>query len=162
MNTNSSVRSGLIGGLWGGIVIWIYEAVVWVGWQHQMPLLGISRNATGLIFGKQVQESLGLLSHLIGIGVHFGFSLLWGLLFALIWPSFRKRGWEATLLALPFAIVAWIVMHAAIMLVSDNHPDYLDPTVVIGGFMSHFFFAVPMALVIKQRMAQGATSPERT
>jgi hypothetical protein len=37
--------------------------------------------------------------------------------------------------------------------VSDNHPDYTDPVVVIGGFMSHFFFAVPLALIIKRRLA---------
>ena len=33
----AAVRAGLIGGLAGGVIVWIYEAVVWVGWQHQMP-----------------------------------------------------------------------------------------------------------------------------
>jgi hypothetical protein len=50
-------------------------------------------------------------------------------------------------------MIAWIVMHAAIMVTSDNHPNYYDPNVVIGGFMSHFFFAVPMALYVKHRMS---------
>ena len=72
----------------------------------------------------------------------------------LVWPVFRKRGWEATLLALFYAVFAWIVMHAAIAVVSTSHPDYLDPTVVIGGFMSHIFFTVPLALVVKQRMSR--------
>jgi hypothetical protein len=44
-----TVRAGLIGGLAGGIIIWIYEALVWVGVQHLMPLAGIPRNATGLV-----------------------------------------------------------------------------------------------------------------
>jgi len=44
------------------------------------------------------------------------------------------------------------VMHVAIAIVSNNHPDYLDPFVIIGGFMSHFFYAVPLALVVKQRL----------
>ena len=66
---------------------------------------------------------------------------------------FRKRGWEATLLALFYAVFAWIVMHAAIAAVSTSHPDYLDPTVIIGGFMSHFVFTVPLALVVKRRLA---------
>jgi hypothetical protein len=148
-----TLRAGVIGGLAGGMVVWIYEAVVWVGVQHQMPLSGIARNATGLVFGKDVQESLGWAAYLIGIGIHFFFSLAWGVLFASIWPFFRDRGYEATLVALFYAVIAWIVMHAAIVAVSNNHPNYYDPVVVIGGFMSHFFFTVPLALIVKRRLA---------
>ena len=48
---SDTIRTGLIGGLVGGVIIWIYEAIVWVGVQHLMPLAGIPRNATGLVFG---------------------------------------------------------------------------------------------------------------
>jgi uncharacterized membrane protein YagU involved in acid resistance len=149
------VRAGLIGGLVGGVVIWIYEALVWVGVQHLMPLAGILRNATGLVFGKQVQEQIGTAAYFVGTGIHFFFALAWGVLFALLWPVFRRRGYEATLVALFYAVVIWIVMHAAIMAVTTNHPDYFDPMVVIGGFMSHFFYAVPLALIVKHRLAAG-------
>lgn len=148
-----TLRAGLIGGLVGGVVVWIYEAVVWVGAQHQMPLSGIARNATGLVFGKDAQESLGWAAYLIGVGIHFFFSLAWGVLFSWVWPFFRDRGYEATLVALFYAVLAWIVMHAAIAVVSNNHPNYYDPVVVIGGFMSHFFFTVPLALIVKRRLA---------
>jgi len=57
------VRAGLLGGLAGGVIIWIYEAIVWVGVQHLMPMAGIPRNATGLVFGKDVQEHLGALAY---------------------------------------------------------------------------------------------------
>ena len=147
------IRAGLIGGLIGAVTIWIYEAVVWVGVQHQMPLAFIPSNATGLVFGKAFQQSLGLLASVLGTAIHFSFALAWGVLFALIWPFFRRRGIEATLVALFYAVFAWIVMHAAIMLVSSNHPNYYDPAVVIGGFMSHFFFTVPLALTVKYRLA---------
>jgi len=130
-----------MGGLVGGVIIWIYEAVVWVGAQHLMPLAGIPRNATGLVFGSDVQASLGWLATPIGTFIHFFFAVAWGVLFAYIWPYFRRRGFEATFVALPYAMVA-----------SDNHPNYYDPNVIIGGFMSHFFFAVPTALYVKRRM----------
>ena len=152
-STARAVRAGAIAGLTGGVCIWIYEAIVWVGIQHQMPLGGIPANATGLVFGKAFQASLGLGAHVLGTAIHFAFAMAWGVLFALIWPFFRKRGWEATLLALFYAVFAWIVMHAAIAAVSTSHPDYLDPAVVIGGFMSHIFFTVPLALVVKRRLA---------
>jgi len=45
-------------------------------------------------------------------------------------------------------------MHVAIAIVSSSHPNYLDPNVIIGGFMSHFFYAVPLALIVKQRLGK--------
>src|SRR5271155_999844 len=126
-------------------LIWIYEAVVWVGVQHLMPMAGIPRNATGLVFGKGVQESLGALAYVVGTGIHFFFCFAWGVLFAFAWPYFRRRGYEATIVALFYAVIIWIMMHVAIALASTNHPNYLDPNVIIGGFMSHFFYTVPLA-----------------
>jgi hypothetical protein len=118
-----------------------------------MPLAGILRNSTGLVFGKHVQESLGWLAYVIGTGIHFFFAIAWGVLFAQVWPYFRKRGYEATLVALFYAVIAWVVMHLAIIVVSNNHPNYADPVVIIGGIMSHIFFTVPLALVVKRRLA---------
>jgi hypothetical protein len=156
INRTLTLRAGVSGGLVGGVTIWLYEAVVWVGAQHSMSLAGIPRNATGLVFGKAMQESLGGLAYAVGIGIHFFFAIAWGVLFAWLWPYFRKRGYEATLVALFYAVIAWIVMHAAIMIVSDNHPDYYDPAVIIGGFMSHFFFTVPLALVVQRSYARAS------
>ncbi|WP_442793456.1 hypothetical protein [Paraburkholderia sp. HP33-1] len=147
------LRAGVTGGLIGAVVIWIYEALVWVNAQHLMPLAGIPRNATGLVFGKDVQTSLGIWAYIVGTGIHFVFAIAWGVLFAAIWPYFRRRGYEATLVALFYAVFAWIVMHVAIMIASNNHPDYFDPAVIIGGFMSHIFFTVPLALTVKRLMA---------
>jgi hypothetical protein len=146
------VRAGLLGGLVGGVIIWIYEAIVWVGVQHLMPLAGIPRNATGLVFGKEVQDQLGTLAYVVGTAIHFFFVLAWGVLFAFAWPYFRRRGYEATLVALFFAVILWIVMHVAIAIATNDHPNYLDPSVVIGGFMSHFFYTVPLALIVRQRL----------
>ena len=153
-NMKAMIRAGLSGGLIGAAIIWIYEAVVWVDIQHLMPLAGIPRNATGLVFGRAVQESIGIWAYIVGTGIHFVFALAWGVLFAMIWPYFRRRGYEATYVALFYAVLAWIVMHVAIIVVSDNHPDYANPDIVIGGFMSHFFFTVPLALKVKQMLSR--------
>jgi len=149
----ATIRAGVAGGLTGAVCIWIYEALIWVGAQHLMPLAGIPRNATGLVFGKAVQDALGVWAYLLGTGIHFFFAIGWGILFAAIWPFFRRRGYEATFVALFYAIFAWIVMHVAIMIAGDNHPNYYDPVVIIGGFMSHFCFTVPLALIVKRKLA---------
>lgn len=151
-STMGKLRIGAFGGLLGGVIIWIYEAVVWVGVQHLLPLAGIPRNATGLVFGRAIQEMLGAVAYVIGTGIHFGFAILWGILFAWIWPALQRRGWEASLAGLLLAPPLWIVMHVAIAIAGHDHPDYLDPVVVIGGFLSHIFFTVPMALYVKRAM----------
>ena len=150
---NATIRAGVVGGLAGAVCIWIYEALIWVGAQHLMPLAGIPRNATGLVFGRDVQDSLGIWAYFLGTGIHFFFSIGWGILFAMIWPYFRRRGYEATFVALFYAMFAWIVMHVAIMIAGDNHPNYYDPVVIIGGFMSHFCFTVTLALIVKRMLA---------
>lgn len=151
-NMRAVINAGVIGGLTGAICIWIYEALVWVGVQHLMPMAGIPRNATGLVFGKEVQEALGVWAYLLGTIIHFTFAIGWGVLFAAVWPYFRRRGYEATLIALFYAIIAWIVMHVAIAIASDNHPNYYDPAIIIGGFMSHFVFTIPLALTVKKML----------
>jgi hypothetical protein len=35
-----------------------------------MPLAGIPRNATGLVFGKDVQDGLGAGSYVLGTAIH--------------------------------------------------------------------------------------------
>ena len=158
-SVKATISAGLIGGLVGGVTIWIYEALVWVGAQHLMPLYGIPPNATGLVFGKHFQQAIGDWAYLLGTSIHFGFALAWGVAFAWMWPHLRRRGFEATFVALFYAAIAWIVMHVAISIASNDHPNYHDPAVIIGGIMSHIFLAVPMALVIKRMMNPRAALP---
>lgn len=148
----SSVRAGALGGLVGGMTIWVYEAIVWVGAQHLLPMSGIPPNAAGLVFGKRFQLAIGAWAYPLGTTIHFAFAIAWGVLFAMLWPKARRRGYEATLIAIPYAALAWVVMHVAISIASNDHPNYLDPTVILGGVMSHIFFTVPMALVVKGQM----------
>lgn len=98
-STSEIIKAGLLGGFVGAVTIWVYEAIVWVSVQHLMPMAGIPRNATGLVFGRDVQESLGAGAYIVGTGIHFVFALSWGVLFAFIWPALRARRIEATLAA---------------------------------------------------------------
>ena len=114
-----TVGAGLLVGLVGALTIWVYEPVVWVGVQHLLSMAGSPRNATGLVFGRDVQGSLGAAAYVVGTGMYFIFTFVLGVLFAALWPVFRRRGYEAKLMAL-------------------------------------FYAAVPLALVVKRRLAAGA------
>lgn len=149
----NAIQAGLGAGLFGGVAIWLYEAVVWAGIQHLMPITAIPGNATGLVFGHAIKQALGIWADGLGLVIHFGFAMVWGVAFALVWPHLRRRGWEATLVALCMAPILWVCMHVAIALAGHEHPDYLDPQIIIGGIFSHIFYTVPMALRVKFRLA---------
>jgi hypothetical protein len=83
----SIIQAGFVGGLVGWVVIWIYEAVVWIGMQHPMLLSGIPSNATGLVFGLKFQHAIGDWAYFLGTGIHFTFAIAWGILFAAIGQS---------------------------------------------------------------------------
>ena len=153
--TPQAFRAGIIGGLLGGVVIWGYEACVWAGWQHLLPLSALPANAVGLTLGKAAQIDLGAAAYVLGTAIHFGFAVLWGLGFAQVWPHLRGRDWEASLAGLLLAPALWGIMHAGIALLGQQHPNYIDPAVVIGGMMSHIFYTVPMALCVRWLMNKG-------
>ena len=78
----------------------------------------------------------------------------WALLHPTIMPltttsAFNKR-------SAPKRMTAFFCSWRRGWAVSSNHPNYFDPNVIIGGFMFHFFFTVPLALIVKKRLAAKA------
>ena len=123
-----TVRAGLIGGLAGGVGIWIYEAIVWVGVQRLIRLGGIpaQRHRAGV---REGGSELAGRASLTSSGTRFtSFSASPGACCSLSCGRISggaamRRHWSLC----SFAAIVWIVMHLAIALVSTDHPNYLDP-----------------------------------
>jgi hypothetical protein len=144
------LRAGLLGGLIGGIGIWLYELVVWVHFLHLTDIPGMLDGAAVLTFGTAIRR-LGALSAVLGIGIHFVTAMAWGVGFAFLWPTLKVRGIEATLAALFYGIFAWIIMHNVLLAFFSPAPPTYTTYSVLNGFVSHTFtFTVPMALTIKR------------
>jgi len=136
----------------GAVASWIYELIVWVHLLHLTSVSGIAENTAVLSFGPGVR-SLGAGALALGIAIHFLTAVLWGILFALIWPALRARCIEATLAALFYGIFAWVVMHNVVLALFSPAPPSYTVYSVINGLMAHTFaFSVPLALVIKRLM----------
>jgi hypothetical protein len=145
-------RAGVVGGLVGGVASWIYELIVWVHLLHLTGVSGIAENTAVLSFGPGVR-SLGAGALALGVAIHFLTAVIWGILFALIWPALRARSIEATLAALFYGIFAWVVMHNVVLALFSPAPPTYTVYSVINGLMAHTFaFSVPLALVIKRLM----------
>jgi len=136
----------------GALASWLYELIVWVHLLHLTSVSGIAENTAVLSFGPGVR-SLGAGALALGVAIHFLTAVIWGILFALIWPALRARSIEATLAALFYGIFAWVVMHNVILALFSPAPPTYTVYSVINGLMAHTFaFSVPLALVIKRLM----------
>ena len=136
----------------GAVASWLYELIVWVHLLHLTSVAGIAENTAVLSFGPGVR-SLGARALALGIAIHFLTAVIWGILFALIWPALRARSIEATLAALFYGIFAWVVMHNVVLALFSPAPPTYTVYSVINGLMAHTFaFSVPLALVIKRLM----------
>lgn len=149
------VAAGLMGGLVGGVTIWLYE-IVDQSWLRKVATpYQIAENTAVLVFGPKIRD-FGVLAFLLGVAIHFATALVWGVLFALIWPVLRGRKVEATLAGGVFGVFAWVVMHNGLLAAFSPNPPAYTVLSVINGFMSHTWgFAVPLALTVKARLGGG-------
>lgn len=149
---NRPLRAGILGGVVGAATSWLYELIVWVHYLHLTTVRGIAENTAVLSFGAGIR-SLGAGAVALGVGIHFLTAVLWGVLFAFIWPALRARGIEATLAALFYGVFAWVFMHNVLLALFSPAPPSYTPYSVINGLMAHTFaFSVPLALVIKRQL----------
>ncbi len=156
-----SLRAGVIGGLVGAATSWIYELIVWVRLLHLTSAYGIAENTAVLSFGPGIR-TLGTAAFALGVCIHFLTAMLWGVVFALIWPALRARSIEATLAALFYGVFAWVFMHNVLLALFSPAPPTYTVYSVINGLMAHTFaFSVPMALVIKRLLRLPSPPPVR-
>jgi hypothetical protein len=147
-STTERLRAGLISGLVAAISTWAYEFIVNVYVLKMSSIYMIAQHGALLVFGPRVQ-ALGQWTLLIGMGVHFGTSCVWGMFFAMVWPWLRARGFEASLAGVLFGLLACLVMVNILIHVSPMH---VQPTLVLI-LLSVIFhtlpFGIPLALVVQ-------------
>jgi uncharacterized membrane protein YagU involved in acid resistance len=148
----AQISAGLLGGLVGGATIWIYELVVQSLLMKTNTPYQLVENTAVLCFGPGIR-ALGVGAFALGLLIHFATALVWGVVFALIWPPLAARRIEATLAALFFGVFAWGLMHNVLLAMFSPNPPSYNVLGVINGFMSHTWgFAVPLALTVKGRL----------
>jgi hypothetical protein len=149
---NLKLRAGIVGGVVGAVSSWLYELIVWVHYLHLTTVRGIAENTAVLSFGPGIR-GLGAGAVALGVAIHFLTAVIWGVLFAFIWPALRTRSIEATLAALFYGVFAWVFMHNVVLALFSPAPPSYTTYSVINGLMAHTFaFSVPLALVIKRIM----------
>ena len=131
----ATLKAGLLGGLVGGVTIWLYEIVDQSIFRKVATPYQIGENTAVLALGPDIR-SLGAGAFALGAAIHLATALAWGVLFAFLWPSLRRRGAEATLAGGVFGVFAWIVMHDVLLAAFSPDPPAYATLSVINGLMS--------------------------
>ena len=118
---NLKLRAGIVGGVVGAVSSWLYELIVWVHYLHLTTVRGIAENTAVLSFGPGIR-GLGAGAVALGVAIHFLTAVIWGVLFAFIWPALRARSIEATLAALFYGVFAWVFMHNVVLALFSPAP----------------------------------------
>ena len=119
--TFAKLGAGIAAGLVGAVTSWIYELIVWVHYLRLTTVAGIAENTAVLSFGAGIRH-LGNGALALGVAIHFLTAVIWGILFAFIWPALRARSIEATLAALFYGVFAWVVMHNVVLALFSPAP----------------------------------------
>lgn len=148
------IRIGLLAGFVGAVTIWIYEFVVLFWLLRQTTALGVVQHTALLVFGPHVLAT-PVFAFVAGFLIHCLTAMVWGVTFALAWPAVSRRGIEASLAALVFGAIAWVVMHVVVLAWLSPDPPVYTVYSVINGLMSHMVaFAVPLALTVQHLEAR--------
>jgi len=145
----NTIRNGAMAGMVGAFTIWIFEYIVQVPILHQTDTAGVVQHTALLVFGPRILAQ-PLLAFILGAIIHCLTGLVWGIIFAFVWPKLAARHIEATLAALVFGAFAWVIMHNVVLALFSPDPPVYTFNVVLLGMMSHMVaFAVPLALTVK-------------
>ena len=149
---NARVSAGLMAGFVGGVTIWLYEIADQTFIRHVASPYRIAANTSVLAFGPKIND-LGILAFVLGVAIHFAVALVWGVLFALIWPLLKACKVEATLAGLFYGVFAWVAMHNGLLAIFSPNPPAYTGFSILNGMISHTAgFAVPLALTVKARL----------
>ena len=158
MGQRSIAKSVVAGGLLGGALDLLF-AVSFAAYNGAAPSRVFQAIASGLL--GDAASSGGVCVDVLGIACHFGMSILWAGLFALIaWrqPALARR---PILAGLVFGIVVFLTMRLVVLPLSAYpHPVTFKPLATVLDLLSHMFlFGTPIALVVSRAiLAQGSNN----
>ena len=149
MGQRSIAKSVVVGGLLGGALDLLF-AVSFAGYNGAAPSRVFQAIASGLLGDAASAGGIGI--DALGIACHFGMSVLWAALFALLAlrvPVFARR---PILAGAAFGILVFLSMRLVVLPLSAYpHPVTFKPLATVLDLLSHMFlFGAPIALIVSR------------
>ena len=149
MARRSIARAILIGGFIGGALDLLF-AISFAGYNGAAPSRVFQAIASGLLGDAAFSGGIGVQA--LGVACHFGISLLWATLFAVIASRLPALARRPILAGLGFGIVVFLGMRLVVLPLSAYpHPVTFKPLATVLDLLSHMLlFGTPIALVVSR------------
>jgi uncharacterized membrane protein YagU involved in acid resistance len=152
MGQQSIAKSVLAGGLLGGALDLLF-AVSFAGYNGVAPGRVFQAIASGLLGASAFTGGTDVQA--LGVACHFGLSVLWASLFALVasrLPAMTKR---PVLAGAVFGILIFLAMRLAVLPLSAYpNPVTFKPLSTVLDLLSHMFlFGTPIAVAVSRTIA---------
>ena len=149
MGQRPIAKAVLIGGLIGGALDLLF-ALSFAGYNGAAPSRVFLSIASGLLGNAASSGAVGV--EALGVACHFGISLLWAALFALIASRLPTLALRPILSGLAFGVVVFLSMRLVVLPLSAYpHPVTFKPLATVLDLLSHMLlFGAPIALVVSR------------
>jgi uncharacterized membrane protein YagU involved in acid resistance len=149
MGQRSIAKAVLSGGLIGGASDLLF-AVYFAGYNGAAPSRVFQAIASGLL--GDAAFSGGADVQALGVACHFGISLLWAAVFAVVASRLPVLTRRPILAGLAFGVVVFLSMRLVVLPLSAYpHPVTFKPLATALDLLSHMFlFGMPIALVVSR------------
>jgi hypothetical protein len=156
-----AASGGALAGILSGIVLAIYLVVMSIteGGDMWQPLKGAGFPFLG---ERAFQPGFDLTAVLVGVGAHLGVSMIWGLLFGVLFYGASKLG--TLVLGAAWGVVVWLVMYYLVLPIAGiaNMPETVPLKEAV---LSHVIFGVALAMAFlpyqRRRLTEYETPTER-
>jgi uncharacterized membrane protein YagU involved in acid resistance len=149
MGQRSIAKAVVIGGLIGGALDLLF-AVSFAGYNGAAPSRVFQAIASGLL--GDAAFSGGADVQALGVACHFGISLLWAALFAVIASRLPALTRRPILAGLAFGVIVFLSMRLVVLPLSTYpRPVTFKPLATVLDLLSHMIlFGTPIALVVSR------------
>jgi uncharacterized membrane protein YagU involved in acid resistance len=156
MERRSIGNAVVVGGVLGGFLDLLF-AVLFAGYNGAAPSRVFQAIASGLLGDAAFSGGLGV--DVLGVACHFGISLIWAGLFAVVASRVSVLARRPILAGLAFGIVVFLSMRLVVLPLSAYpHPVTFRPLATVLDLLSHMLlFGMPIVLAVSRSvLAQGS------
>ena len=160
-NRSRAAGGGLLAGILSGIVLAIYLVAMSVtqGGDMWQPLKGAGFPFLG---ERAFQPGFDLTAVMVGVGAHLGISMIWGLVFGVLFFGASKFG--TLILGALWGVVVWLVMFYLVLPIAGI-ADMPEQVPLKEAVLSHVIFGVALAVAFmpyqRRRLSERDTPTER-
>jgi hypothetical protein len=162
MNGNfQSVRTAVLAGIVGNVAISIYLSIALPLFFHTAPILLFQWDDSNIVGASAYQGGWG--SAALGLFFDFIVAIAWGACFVIAYQALPFVRRSIVTSGLIFGVIVMLTMFYIVVPIGRaQHPSTAIPPLLNSLIAHTLFFGLPVALIVRQRLATNRLSTDRS